>query len=1060
METLFFRHPRLVVLSLFVLIVSGLSAFLTIGRQEDPTITNIFAAITTVYPGADPGRVEALVTAKIETRLRTIPEISELSSTSATSVSVVLVELANTVPAARIEQVWAEIRYALSDVRRDFPPGVQEPEFNSDGAGGYAAIFAVTVPEGQSLARATREAEALADVLRTVPGTKLVDLHGSPTEEVLVTVDPARATSLGLTADAIAAAILAADSKVQAGRLRGASSDLLLGVSGEITALDRLRRVVVREDAAGRAVLLGDIATVTRGTREPAVEAAIHRGDRTILVSAKLEEGLQVDRWMARMRAEAGRFGAAMPAGLGVELVFDQSRYTAERLREIAINMAQGVALVVLVLFLTLGWHSALIVALALPVVTLVSFATLKALGIPIHQMSVTGLIVALGLLVDAAIVMVDDIGARLRRGAARLDAVSASVRRLAMPLLASTFTTILSFLPLILLPGPAGDFVGSIAIAVVVMLAWSFVVAVTITPAIAGWWLPMAGGALRREGPLLQVFRGSVRLAIANPVRAVALSLILPVLGFLSLPTLTAQFFPGVDRDQFTIEVELHEGAALAQTARTVRAIDETLRAEPDIASVTWVLGRSAPAFYYNIVGNRDQAPGFAQALITTASPAATERLLSELQSSLPPAFPEARLLLRGLVQGPPVDAPVELRLVGQDIAALRVIGDELRARVAAQPLVTVARTTIGGGAPKLMLDIDEARARLLGLDLSQMARQLEAGLEGVVGGSLLEGTEELPVRVRLGAGLRSDPTAIADMPILPPTAAALSAQGQFPGVALSVLGTLRLTPAESAVTRRNGERVNTVQAFLMPGALPQEALSAILRSLDAEGFRLPEGVRMETGGDADARTSTVQALIAPLGLIVVLSIAIVVLTFNSFRLTLIAFMAAGLSAGLSLLALAVFNFPLGINAIIGLIGSIGVSINAALIVISALQENHAATEGDQAAMAEVVVGASRHILSTAITTFGGFLPLILGGGGFWPPFAMAIAGGVLLSPLLAFWFTPAMFVLLQRQRRAAAPSATVTPKPAIAPAARLGRSLVVASAGLRGPMGTEGQA
>jgi multidrug efflux pump subunit AcrB len=314
-------------------------------------------------------------------------------------------------------------------------------------------------------------------------------------------------------------------------------------------------------------------------------------------------------------------------------------------------------------------------------------------------------------------------------------------------------------------------------------------------------------------------------------------------------------------------------------------------------------------------------------------------------------------------------------------------------------------------------MLDIDEGRARLLGLDLSQVARQLEAGLEGVIGGSLLEGTEELPVRVRFGAGLRSDPIAITDMPILPPNAAKLSAQGQFPGIALSALGVLRLASAESPVTRRNGERVNTVQAFLMPGVLPEEALAALLRRLDAEGFRLPEGVRMETGGDADARATTVQALIAPLGLIVVLSIAIVVLTFNSFRLTLIAFLAAGLSAGLSLLSLALLNYPFGITAIIGLVGSIGVSINAALIVLSAVQEDAAASSGDDAALAEVVVGASRHIISTAATTFGGFLPLILAGGGFWPPFATAIAGGVLLSSLLAFWFTPPMFKLLRRR-------------------------------------------
>jgi multidrug efflux pump subunit AcrB len=323
----------------------------------------------------------------------------------------------------------------------------------------------------------------------------------------------------------------------------------------------------------------------------------------------------------------------------------------------------------------------------------------------------------------------------------------------------------------------------------------------------------------------------------------------------------------------------------------------------------------------------------------------------------------------------------------------------------------VTVARTTIGGGAPKLMLDVDEARARLLGLDLAQLARQLETGLEGVTGGSLLEGTEELPVRVRFGAGLRSDPTAIVGMPILPPAAAALSAAGQFPGIALSALGTLRLVPAESAVTRRNGERLNTVQGFLTPGVLPEEALGTFLRNLDAEGFRLPEGVRMETGGDADARASTVQALPALLGLIVVLAIATVVLTFDPFRLTLIAFVAAGLSAGLSLLTLAVFNYPFGINAIIG------------LIVLSTLQQDDAAAVGDRDAMAEVVVDASRRILSKAVATFGGFLPSIPGDGGFWPPFAMAIAGGVLLSPLLAFWSAPAMFTLL-RWRRVAAPA------------------------------------
>lgn len=1019
MDTLFFRQPRLVILALLVILSAGLSSLVSIGRQEDPTITNIFATITTVFPGADPARIEALVTAKIETELRAIPEIAEVSSTSATGISVISVELIETVSPETIEQIWAQVRDAVADAQREFPAGVLEPDFDSDGAGGYAAILALTLPEGFSLTRAAREAEALADRLRRVSGTSLVDLHGLPEEEVLVTLNPGRIAALGLTADAVSAAIRAADAKVQAGRLRGEATDLVLGITGEITSLDRLRAVVLREDASGRVTLLGDVAEISRGPRLPLAEAALFQGKPAILVSAKLSAGLQVDRWMAGIREAVQAQARALPWGLSIETVFDQSRYTTERLAEVGLNMAIGVALVVVVLFVTLGARSALIVAMVLPVVSLASVATLNALAVPIHQMSVTGLIVALGLLVDAAIVMTDEIGKRLGAGLTRIDAVAGSVRRLAMPLAASTVTTILSFLPLLLLPGPAGDFVGSIAISVIVMLAWSFVVAITITPAIAGRWLRQDADGQVRDGILMRGFRALLTLSMANPLRTVALALVLPVLGFLSLPGLTPQFFPGVDRDQFHIEVDLPPGTGIIETLRIVREIDARLAAEADLVEVAWVVGRSAPAFYYNMVGDRDQAPAFAQALIRTGSATATERMLARLQGDLPPAFPQVRFVIRGLTQGPPVNAPVELRLVGQNIDALRLAGDDLRRLLAEARSVAMVRTGIAGGSPRLTLDVDEARARLLGLDLGQIARQLEAGLEGVTGGSLLEGTEELPVRVRLGAGLRGDQVAIGDLPLLPPGAAGMAATGQYPAVPLSALGSLRLEPSESTITRRNGERVNSVQAFLMPGILPAAALAEAMAVLEAANYSPPDGIRLETGGDSDARDSTVQALVAPLGLIVTLSIAVVVMTFNSFRLTLIAFLVAGLSAGLSMLSLAVFGYPFGINAIIGVIGSIGVSINAALIVLSGLQGDVRAAAGDRAAMVDVVAGSARHIISTTVTTFGGFLPLILGGGGFWPPFAMSVAGGVALSVTLAFAFTPQLFALTLSRRK-----------------------------------------
>ncbi|MEM8754098.1 MAG: efflux RND transporter permease subunit, partial [Pseudomonadota bacterium] len=313
---------------------------------------------------------------------------------------------------------------------------------------------------------------------------------------------------------------------------------------------------------------------------------------------------------------------------------------------------------------------------------------------------------------------------------------------------------------------------------------------------------------------------------------------------------------------------------------------------------------------------------------------------------------------------------------------------------------------------------DVDEEVAEQLGLDLGQISRQLEAGLEGVAGGSLVEGTEELPVRVRFGEATRGDLSAIRDLPILPPAAAGRAAEGVYPATPLSAVADVTLAPGDPIITRRDGERVNTVQAFILREVLPEEALAELTAELEAEGFAPPAGYRLELGGDSDARSDTLNDLLASLGLIVTLSIAAIVATFNSFRLSAVALVVSGLSAGLSLLALAVFQYPFGINAIIGVIGSIGVSINAAIIIMTGLRDDEAARGGDREAMVEVVMGSSRHIVSTTVTTFGGFLPLILAGGGFWPPFAMSVAGGVLLSTIVSFYFTPPMFALTYARR------------------------------------------
>jgi multidrug efflux pump subunit AcrB len=1048
MNTLLYRNPRLLFLVLSVIVALAVSALTKIGRQEDPTITNIFATIVTPYSGATPARVEALVTEKIEDELRELPEIAEINSVSRSGVSVITVELSKLLSDDAIEQTWSVIRDALADAHGVFPAGVPKPELDTDRVGAYTSISALVMRDGigPNHAILRRYAEMLQDRLRQVADTKYVRLFGDRSEEIRVSLDPDRLSSLGLSFQQVADAVSRADAKIRAGDLRGERHDFLIELEGEIKDVQRLRAIPIGIDTNGSTISLGAVATIERGFTDPPTSLAYADGKPAVLIAARMEDDRQVDRWASAARAMIQDFERGLPNGVEHRLLFDQSHYTEDRFEVLARNMAIGVGLVVLVLLVSLGWRAAAVVAVIIPIATLLSLTVMQWFGLTIQQMSVTGLIVALGLLVDGAIVTSDEIKRRLEAGIVPVDAVGQSIERLAVPLLASTATTVLAFLPMALLPGPVGDFVGSIALSVIIMLVVSLVLALTVTPAFAGRLLN--GSRDGRSGFLSsgivmprfsRAFSALISLALKHKGLAILGAIVLPVIGFSSFPTLTAQFFPGVDRDQLYIQVKLPDGGGIRGTEALVTRINRTIAATDGIRDVSWVVGESAPAFYYNMKMDRDREASFAEALVTTTSAGATERLLLDLPAVLDRAFPEARILVRGLVQGPPVDAPVELRLVGPDLRKLRALGDEIRRTMVEVPEIAHARADILGASPKLVFMLDEQKVTLVGLTLGEIANQLEASLSGIQGGSLVEDTEELPVRLRLGQRDRGDLDAPRSIMIVNPRAAAEEDAGVFPGIPLSALGTFKMVPSDSPIARRDGERINRVQGFVAHGVLPQEALKKVRAILDAGEFAPPAGFRLEEGDDAKKRAETAQDLAASAGLVVTLTLVTIFLTFGSYRLSLITGAVAILSMGLSVLALAIFQYPFGIQALIGTIGSIGVSVNAAIIMLTALQKDPQAVAGDQTAITRVVERSSRHILSTTITTVAGFVPLIVQGGGFWPPFAMAIAGGVFLSVVLAFFFTPAMFALLYAKGTKTAEITDVAGKPQPAPLVRL---------------------
>ena len=387
-------------------------------------------------------------------------------------------------------------------------------------------------------------------------------------------------------------------------------------------------------------------------------------------------------------------------------------------------------------------------------------------------------------------------------------------------------------------------------------------------------------------------------------------------------------------------------------------------------------------------------------------------------MQAALDRAVPQAQVLVRGLVQGPPVSAPLEMRLVGPGLQSLRSLGEEARRRIAELPTVTHTRADLIGGAPKLVFDLDQDKVRLAGLELADIARQLQTLVEGAEGGSLIEGSEELAGQGAAGQADRSAAERIAGLVILPPMRRRTQRAARFRAYRLRALGELRIEPSrkpDCAAQRRTREHGAGLPAAQCPAGRGARDLQS---RLDETPLDLPDGYRIEWGGDSDARSEVVRNLTSTLGLVVALTVAAILLTFNSWRLSMVAFVVCGLSMGLSLLALAVFQYPFGIQALIGVIGSIGVSINAAIIIMTALQQDEGAARGDRDSIRRVVLASSRHIVSTTVTTFGGFLPLILEGGGFWPPFAMAIAGGVLLSTVVSFYFVPPMFSLLVDRR------------------------------------------
>lgn len=1017
---------HLLSLTIIIILVAGLSAITSLPRLEDPRIDLRNVIVLTPYPGASAERVEALVSDVLEDELRQLYEIKEIKSTSKAGFSSVFVELHDWTDNNTNQQIFAKIRDAIDDASKKFPSGVGQPILEDKrGATAFTALIALhpSFPDTTDLVQVGRMASELSDRIRNVIGTEIVRIYGAPIEEITVTLNPQQLALSGLSLQEVSQRIALADPKLPAGVLRHPDKDIRLQVSEPFQSMAIVGQIPLRTDA-GNYLRVQDIAKVEKGSKNPESQIAMVNGKRTIFIAARMETTLRIDTWTDGVKQAIQNFNDEFGSSIKAELIFEQNQYTETRLSELSGNLMLGSVVVILVVLFFMGIKASLIVGLALPLCACFALFSLSFFDQQIHQMSIFGIIIAIGLLIDNAIVITDEIRINLLdANLTRIQALIKSINHLFSPLLASTLTTILGFMPIFLLAGNIGDFIGPIAISVVMALIGSLAISLTVIAALAARYLPRTASvqtAWYRRGVKLpkisHAFRLLISKAITKPLWVLPLIVAFCLSGFVLSQQLASVFFPSADRDQFEIYLIAPEGTSINQTYRLAEKADKYIRNLSAVNQVTWLVGASTPAVYYNQVMTRDNTPNFANAVVTASSVSRAEQLVIQLQYELQDQFPNAKIVVRKFGQGPPIAAPIEIDIFGTDLHVLDQLGQQVRVAMTKIPGITQSLVSITQGEAELVLDVTENKSYLARLSLSEIAQQLQVALSGQLGGSIVEGTEELNVRVRVEDEKRTNLEQLDALPLLSNAQSSADSTRQILGV--GSIAELNLQPSISGITRVDGERVNKIQAYLLPSVAAVSTSNQLRKLLDKEVV-LPPGYRIKMAGDADQQQQALGQLATYLPVLLVLMVTSLILSFTSVRFAAVIGVVAILSVGLGFLSLWLSGLPIGFNPLIGSAGLIGVAINGSIVVIAAIAANKQAMQGDTNQIVAETMSCSRHILSTTFTTVGGLIPLLLfSDGSFWPPLAVVLAGGVGFSIVLSLVFTPVLIALINRNR------------------------------------------
>ncbi len=1003
------RERSITLFMIILITVAGILSFFELGRAEDPPFTVKQMTIISAWPGATAQEMQDQVAEPLEKRMQELKWYDRSETYTRPGLAFTMLSLKDSTPPSQVQEEFYQARKTLGDETKNLPAGVIGPMVNDEFSDVTFALFALKA-KGEPQRLLVRDAESLRQQILHVPGVKKVNIIGEQAERIFVSFSHDRLATLGISPQDIFSALNSQNVLTPAGSIDTQGPQVFIRLDGAFDKLDKIRKtpVVVQ----GRTLQLSDVATVERGYEDPATFMIRNQGEPALLLGIIMRDGWNGLDLGKALDAETANINEGMPLGMTLTKVTDQSVNISSAVDEFMIKFFVALLVVMVVCFVSMGWRVGVVVAAAVPLTLAIVFVVMEASGKNFDRITLGSLILALGLLVDDAIIAIEMMVVKMEEGYDRIKASAYAWSHTAAPMLAGTLVTAVGFMPNGFAQSTAGEYTSNMFWIVGIALIASWIVAVVFTPYLGVKILPKiktveGGHAAIYNTRHYNRFRRLLTRVIARKWIVAGTVIALFTVAILGMGLVKKQFFPTSDRPEVLVEVEMPYGTAIEQTSAATAKIEAWLRKQKEAKIVTSYIGQGSPRFYLAMAPELPD-PSFAKIVVLTDSQEAREALKFRLREAAASGLaPEARVRVTQLVFGPYSPYPVAYRVMGPDPATLREIADKVEKVMQASPMMRTVNTDWGPRVPALHFTLNQDRLQAVGLTSNAVAQQLQFLLSGVPITSVREDIRSVQVMGRAAGDIRLDPAKIAGFTLV-------GASGQR--IPLSQIGEVEVQMEDPVLRRRDRTPTITVRGDIAENLQPPDVSTAIIKALQPVIDTLPAGYRIEQAGSIEESGKATQAMAPLFPIMIAMTLLIIILQVRSMSAMVMVFLTAPLGLIGVVPTLLLFNQPFGINALVGLIALSGILMRNTLILIGQIHHNEQEGLAPFHAVVEATVQRARPVLLTAMAAILAFIPLTH--SVFWGTLAYTLIGGTFGGTIITLVFLPAMYAIWFRIR------------------------------------------